>query len=385
MSDATITIVGCGLIGGSIALALKRRNAGTDILGIDRADRLTLLENSDVWNQVGTFDSSAAGFIQKSSLVVLATPVKVILEHLRQLARWVNPDTVITDVGSTKSRILAEALSALPPNVHFVGGHPMAGSERLGFESADPLLFKNRPYILCPQPDTSEKALLCMLRLIDELRATPVMLEAKEHDQIMAFLSHIPQLLAVILMQVALKADASHQLLHLVAGRGFLDMTRLACSDYSVWESILETNNDAIETALDQLEVGISHTRHAMRAGNLATIWKNVCRQRRNLDPADAGRKRKQDLRQLIDQHDLGILKALHDRFQVVREIGNQKKHAGAEVMDSDRERTLMQDRKHWAQALDLPTDLVDELFQVIVKHSKQLQQSLHSATKRIS
>ncbi len=168
-----------------------------------------------------------ASHVPESSIVILATPVQTVLETLSQLQPIPEREqTIVTDVGSTKKRIMTEAQKLLPPGVHFIGGHPMAGSEHSGVEAADPLLFSDQVYALCPYPDTPPDALLSLMDLAESLLALPITVDPEEHDRIMAMVSHLPQLISVALMHAAQAGDAEHAMLDKLAGRGFLDMTR---------------------------------------------------------------------------------------------------------------------------------------------------------------
>ena len=241
---AKVTIIGCGLIGGSLALAIKRQTSGFGggLPGSDRAPP----GNSGGRNRGGTGRiEDAPAHVTESALVILATPVQHMAGILDLIAPHLRPGTIVSDVGSTKKQLMDEAEAKMPPGT-FIGGHPMTGSERSGVEAADPLLFSERAYVLCPYPDTPADALLFMLNLVEDLLAFPVTIDAEEHDRIMAMVSHVPQLIAVALMHAAQQQDATHTMLDTLAGRGFLDMTRLASSEFGVWRGILETNRPAV-------------------------------------------------------------------------------------------------------------------------------------------
>jgi chorismate mutase len=282
--------------------------------------------------------------------------------------------TIVTDVGSTKKRIMAEAQNLLPAGVHFIGGHPMAGSEQSGVEAADPLLFSDRVYALCPYPDTPSEALLSLLDLVESLLALPITIDPEEHDRIMAIASHLPQLIAVALMNAALAGDAEHAMLEKLAGRGFLDMTRLAASDYGIWEGILETNREAIRQAVEQFGRSLSFLSEGIGSNEIGIAWEQAGKRRRKMGPDSLARPRKHDLRTMIDRHDKQLLSALGRRIEMARKIGKLKMSQAAPVVDPDRERRLLQQRREWGKALSLPTELVDDLFAVILEHSSRIQ-----------
>jgi len=370
-----IAIIGCGLIGGSLGLALKRKRPGWRVVGIDRATYLPAIRDVSVVDELATLDTMGP-LLEKSSIVILATPVEVILDQLEMIAPFLSPGTVVSDVGSTKTQIMERARETIPDGVHFIGGHPIAGSERSGASASDPLLFKERPYVLCPYPDTPPDALLTLLDVVDDLLAVPVTLDPEEHDRVIATISHVPQLLAIGLVHAALTDDATHGLLELLAGKGFLDLTRVAASDFAVWRGILETNRDSILGALERLEESLGLIREKMKSGELEAVWESANKKRRKMSLESLSRQRKPDLRRLVDRWDEQILRALGNRLRVVEKIGALKKDRKDSVYDPERERQLLSERRKWAGSLAIPDGLVDELFSVIMKHSKQLQSS---------
>ena len=370
-----ITIVGCGLIGGSIALALKALRGEWEVVCLDRSERIPALRDAGVAEETGTFDD-VGRYVPESALVVLATPIHVILDQLERLSAHLQPGTIVTDVGSTKARIMEAAGRLMPPGTHFVGGHPMAGSARSGVEAADPLLFSERIYMLCPHPDTPPEVMVRMIDFVQGLQAWPFTIDPQEHDRITAMTSHVPQLIAVALMHAALGADAAHGLLDLTAGRAFMDMTRIAASDLGVWRGVLETNTEAIGESLARFERSLSLLREAVRAGDAALVWERASSARRRMGLDTLPRPRKTDLRGLIDRQDRQILTALGQRMRLVRKIGKLKAGQASPVVDPERERLLIGQRVEWARALGLPADLIDELFSVILRHSARIQTS---------
>ncbi len=241
---ARVGIAGLGLIGGSIALGLRSAWPAVTIVGVDRVPvREAALERRTIDEARATVDDLA-----DVELIVLATPVADIIEALERIGRLGLPG-VVTDVGSTKRRIVAAAESAGVRN--FVGGHPMAGAERSGLDAARPGLFLSRPWFLTPGPEASAEARARVAELIRTLGATPVAIAPEAHDRAMAYLSHVPQVLAIALMVTAGEAVGERGLAH--SGRAFDEMTRLAASSPDVWASILSTNADYVADALSAL------------------------------------------------------------------------------------------------------------------------------------
>ena len=373
MKKTKITIIGCGLIGGSMALALKRRRPEYSIACLDLPERIPAIREAGVSEQVGTTEDMPL-HVPESSIVIVATPVQDVLNTISQLRPFLNERTIVTDVGSTKKQIMAEAQKLLPPGVSFVGGHPMAGSERSGVEAADPLLFSERVYALCPYPDTPPDALLSMLDLVESLLALPITIDPEEHDRVMAMVSHLPQIISVALMNAAMAGDAEHAMLDKLAGRGFLDMTRLAASDYGIWKGILETNRESISQAVDRFSRSLSFLSGRTLAGEVELAWEQAARWRRKMGPESLARPRKHDLRNMIDRYDKQMLAALGHRIEIARRIGKLKMSQTAPVVDPDRERRMMLQRREWGKSLSLPEDLIEELFAVILRHSSRIQ-----------
>lgn len=368
-----VTIIGCGLIGGSIALALKRRRYDGTVTCIDLPERLPAIQDAGVADRVGTMEDLQS-CLPESSIVILATPVQMILETIESIRPFLKKGTIVTDVGSTKKHIMDGARKLIPPGVHFIGGHPMAGSERSGVEASDPLLFHDRVYVFCPYPDTPSDSLLVLMELAEKLQALPITIDPEEHDRIMAMISHLPHIISVALMHAALAGDAEHAMLDKMAGRGFLDMTRLSASDYGVWKGILETNRDGIAQALRRFNESLSFVAGSISEDALALAWEMAGGKRRKMGPESMPRPRKQDLRGTIDICDRKILAALAHRIEAARRIGKIKTSQSSPVTDPDRERRMMQKRAEWGEALSLPGDMIEELFAVILKHSTKIQ-----------
>lgn len=270
----TIAIAGLGLIGGSIALAVRERWPSIRIVGVDRPSVLAhALGSGAIERGVATIEEIGA-----PDLVILAAPVRQNAELLHRLAALGGAhhaarggesgdlprrQTVVTDVGGTKRDIvaLAESLGAAVP---FVGGHPIGGAERGGFGFARPDLFVGRPWILTPRDSTPAEALARVERFASGLGARLAKLTPADHDQLMAHVSHLPQLTASALMAVIGSRAGSGLRL---AGRGLVDTTRLAASPASVWKDISISNADFIAEALDTLITALTELRSDLQHG----------------------------------------------------------------------------------------------------------------------
>jgi len=260
---SSIAIVGLGLIGGSIALGVRERWPSSRVVGVDTAAVVAHALGSGAIDRA--VDSVAA--LPQVSLVILAAPVKQNITLLQQLARQndaVGRQIIVTDVGGTK-RDIVKAARDLPPSTTFVGGHPLGGGERGGFAFARPDLFAGRPWIFTPDGDGSSNAVERLSRLVGGLGARPLIVSAEEHDRLMAFLSHLPQLTASALMDAVGSAAGNDGLR--MAGRGLVDTTRLASSPADVWRDICVTNADAIGDALDCLIQRLTQMRADLQRG----------------------------------------------------------------------------------------------------------------------
>ena len=238
-----VAIFGLGLVGGSLALALARR--GYPLSGIDRsAAALAAARRSRAFVLVTRKPERA---LAGADIVVLAAPPRANLGLLRRLARRVRGARrlIVTDVSSVKRTICA--LAASLPGVDFVGGHPMAGRERSGFGASYASLFRGRPWILTPTG--SRRARRLVRRIVVDAGARPVALSAVEHDRAVAFLSHLPQLVAWALRDAA-RGDRVGRARRSLAGPAFVDMTRIAKSPRRLWREILGQNRDELKRAL---------------------------------------------------------------------------------------------------------------------------------------
>jgi prephenate dehydrogenase len=248
-----VAIVGLGLLGGSWGLALKKAGFTGRIVGYARRaeTRARALRAGAV--DEGFTDVTEA--VHAADLVILATPVAVILDHLARLQPHFSPQALITDVGSTKRRICEQAAEHYAQQPLFLGGHPMAGKERSGIENADARLFENARYVLTPltPEDLDDPRVQAFRALVVAIGARPLTSDPATHDLAVAYLSHLPQLLSTGLASLMEEKHTTGDMSLEVAASGFRDVTRLADSPYSVWRDICLTNTENIQMALDAL------------------------------------------------------------------------------------------------------------------------------------
>ncbi|HDQ44290.1 MAG TPA: prephenate dehydrogenase [bacterium] len=245
-----VAIIGVGVIGGSLGLSLKRKHPEMRILGVSRPQTL------DEALELGAIDR---GFTREemgeaaaqSDLVFVCAPISNILELLPALSEAVRPKTLVSDVGSTKRLIVETAAGYFRGDKYFVGGHPMAGNEGRGVSWADPLLFENAVYVLTPASGVPGDITNRFGQLLESIGAKVLLLDPATHDRIAAAVSHLPQILAVTLMNyVASLQKDSATCLRLAAG-GFRDMTRIASSPFDMWRDVFSTNREEIGTRID--------------------------------------------------------------------------------------------------------------------------------------
>lgn len=256
-----VALLGTGLIGASLGLALRRRHPDLRIVGVDACpDHAETALNLGALTETS---ASAAEAVAGADLVVLAAPLDAIPGLLAEIALTLADGALVTDVGSVKGSVMRAAAS-LPEAVRFVGGHPMAGAAAGGPENADALLFENAAYVLTPPRGTADLATFApeALWLVEAVGARPVVMDADRHDAVAATVSHLPQLLAVAL--VAEAEDAGPDALGLAAG-GFRDMTRIAGSPFSMWGPILRDNRETVTAVLDRFADRLGALRDAVR------------------------------------------------------------------------------------------------------------------------
>ena len=230
----TVSIVGVGLLGGSIGLALRRAKLAEHVIGVGRD--LGRLRRARRLGAVSEVTDQLEQGVREANLVVVCTPVGSIVDHVRRVAAACPARALITDVGSTKSTITAALSQKQLGGVTFVGSHPLAGSEKTGCENASHHLFRGRIVIVTPTPSTPESAIRKTVEFWRQLGAEVRRMSPREHDRALAMTSHLPHLVAS-----ALAASTSTELLSLVA-TGWADTTRIASGDVRLWEQILMQN-----------------------------------------------------------------------------------------------------------------------------------------------
>lgn len=259
-----LSILGVGLLGGSLGIDVRARIKGCQVTGYGH--RIETLKKAI---GLGAIDHAAGDLTQAvrdADCVVLCTPVGRFDELLSQIAPALKPGAIVTDVGSTKRSVVQSAAKRLPKGVHFVGSHPMAGSEKRGIEFARAGLFDGSVCITTPAADTDGGAVEAVEGLWRTLGMKVIRMSADAHDQRVALVSHLPHALAAAI--VSIQDDASLAL----AGKGFLDATRIAAGDGALWRDILIDNADSVRTALLKLMHELDHFAGLLRPEKSAEL-----------------------------------------------------------------------------------------------------------------
>lgn len=265
----SVAIIGLGVIGGSLALALRQWHPGIRITGYARERALRAARDKNI---ADAYSSSIAETVAHADLVFICTPVHTILELLPEIAAAVPPDAIVTDVGSTKEAVCLYAKKLFRKKGIFIGGHPMAGSEGSGIAFADPLLFQNAVYVLCPPAGADSAPLAALLA---SFGARVMIMKPLEHDRIAACISHVPQLVAVALMNLAGGKNRKNEAYLQLAAGGFRDMTRIASSPYAMWNDILATNTKQIRGALSGLQEILFRFENHLTSRDLASFGRD--------------------------------------------------------------------------------------------------------------
>lgn len=268
----TVAIFGVGLIGGSFALALRQAGFKGRILGVSSPETLRRALDLSVIDEPSTPVDAA----RSADLIYLSQPILRIIDSLAELNAWVSPDALITDAGSTKKAIVDRADQTIS-RCQFLGGHPMAGREKFGVEAAQAGLFQGRPYVLTPRApsELTTPAALDLVDWIKKIGARPVTLGAEEHDRIVAYTSHLPQLLSTALSGML---DGRAEPRSGVFGPALVDSTRLSLSSFEMWADILATNRDSIQEALRNYIAKLDEFRHDLETERMRSEFERAAR-----------------------------------------------------------------------------------------------------------
>ena len=266
-----VTIIGTGLIGGSVGLALKKRHLAGRIVGCDRAP---VLDRAKDCGAIDEGASNPADAVRGSDLVVLSTPVLAILDLMDRLGPALSSHTLVTDVGSTKAEIVARAGKSFGRNAgrRFLAGHPMAGKENAGVEFADAGLFEGAAWLFTPLPGQNVHAGACgeFIHCAEKMGARVAELDPADHDRFCAWISHLPQVISTALAAALVDEFGPDAPVLEIGGRALREMTRISGSPYSMWRDIAITNKKNLGAALQKLEQRLAHIRENLDSKQLA-------------------------------------------------------------------------------------------------------------------
>ncbi|MBO5032082.1 MAG: prephenate dehydrogenase [Lachnospiraceae bacterium] len=263
MSMNKFGFLSLGLIGGSIALAIRQVNPNAKIVAYAR--RQSTLDEALAAGAIDEGTTQINELFSDCDMIFLCAPVAVNNKFLEQLKPLISDNTIITDVGSVKGAI-HETVEKLGLSKNFIGGHPMAGSEKTGFSNANPMILENAYYILTPTEDVSNEAVAEYYSLVKKIGAIPLILSHKEHDYVTAAVSHVPHLIAAALANLVHDHDSKEGTMKLIAAGGFKDITRIASSSPDMWESICMANTENIADLLDDYIDSLQTISKAVRA-----------------------------------------------------------------------------------------------------------------------
>jgi prephenate dehydrogenase len=282
-----VTICGVGLIGGSLGLALKQAGFAGRIVGHGRP---ATLEKAERRGAIDSGCSNLAEAVADADVVYLSTPILNILELMEKLPPLVKREALITDAGSTKSVITEKGAALFPAPPWFVGGHPMAGKETTGVDSADPDLFQGARYALTPysRHHLDPPVVREFVSWLDRIGARVMILDADVHDEIVTWTSHLPQMVSTALA-VAVRENVKYPEDLELSGGGLRDASRLADSSYRVWRDICLTNAENLERALTTFAQLLEHMRDNLRSRELEHLFDQSNELRRHLKSTTVG------------------------------------------------------------------------------------------------
>jgi prephenate dehydrogenase len=323
MEFKKIAIIGLGLIGGSLAKAIQEKTCISDVTAIiNRANYIDEAVTSGVITR-GFRDLNE--YVYDADIVFLCTPVEISLNYIEKLLPKMKPGSIITDVGSTKGLIMKavkDLYSAYMKTIGFsknnddlpifIGGHPMAGSEKSGYMATNPHLFENAYYVLTPMNNfkldeiasdksisstsfislNSLNSLNSLVKLVSDLGAIPVVIDAEEHDNLTGCISHVPHVIASALVNLAKNRETTDEKLKMLAAGGFKDITRIASSDPTLWEGIVRNNKKHVIEILSEFIENLKDFRnnlHNENADNLTEFFRTAREYRDSIPSKKSG------------------------------------------------------------------------------------------------
>jgi len=278
-----VAIVGLGLMGGSLGLALKRDTICRQVVGLVRREDAVESALAAGIVDIATTDPAAA--LRQADIVFFATPVRTMLSQITSFVPFYKPEAIITDMGSTKQDVV-QVMNSLPLGLQPVGSHPMCGKEKSGMDVAEANLFENAPWIITPLDRTTPETIHTIQFLAEAIGSRVQILPADRHDQLVATISHLPHILAVTLVATALRVAEQDNTVWDVAATGFKDTSRVAAGSVDMWLDILLTNQTAVSQVLNIAQQQLSQIKAAISQGDeavLRSILEAAAEQRRTM------------------------------------------------------------------------------------------------------
>jgi prephenate dehydrogenase len=268
-----VTIVGLGLIGGSIGMAIRKKKLAR-VIGLTREQSKGALAVKI--KAVDYASTNIKGIIQEADVIFICYPIHLVIPEISKIIQFVKPGAIITDVGSSKAFIVKEAEKLMRKGIFFVGGHPMAGKEKVGLEHAEPDLLEGKNYILTKTPKTNIKSLNFLKTFISKLGAKVHILSPDVHDGIVAGISHMPVAVAAALVDSVFRSDKFSSSMTQFAASGFRDTTRIASGDPSLGTDMFVTNKKAVLSSLSSFKKALSDIEKLIKQGNAALIQEKL-------------------------------------------------------------------------------------------------------------
>ncbi|NLO89719.1 MAG: prephenate dehydrogenase [Clostridia bacterium] len=261
-----VCIIGVGLIGGSLGMALKYRRAADHIAGYDTNEGV--LKKAEELEAVDRGYSNLAEAVKEAELIILSTPLDFFQDTARNILPFIREDAVVTDTGSTKACIVERLEKVFSSRGSFVGGHPMTGSEKGGIEAADRYLFENAVYAITPTENTGKRAVTKVTLLAEIIGSRPIFLSPQEHDAVVAAVSHVPHIAASGLVLTLGELEKRHPCAPVLAAGGFRDTTRIAEADPKLWEQICFSNKIKVIEVLENYINNLNRIKKHLKENN---------------------------------------------------------------------------------------------------------------------
>jgi prephenate dehydrogenase len=256
-----ITIVGVGLLGGSLARVANLQGLADKVVGFGRNQ--VKLEKARALNIIDASETNLQAAVAEADLVVLCSPVSVMTPLVREMVSFLRPGCLVTDVGSVKKPLVGEIQALMPDGVYFVGSHPIAGGEKSGFEASKPDLFQDEKCIVTPTPKTNPSALKKIHELWEQAGMQVITMDVEEHDLIFGAVSHLPHVIAYALMNtLGGISTKNHEEITAFSGKGLKDITRIASSDPVMWRDICLSNKKPVLNLIDKFQGTLQQIRN---------------------------------------------------------------------------------------------------------------------------